>query len=204
MPDNVRAWLSRVGANLAISRARRTTVATRAMPGLFERDVAPSPEDEVIAHERDALLRDALATLAGPDRQVVVLAAQGYRPAGDRRDHRLLRRGDPNPPVPRTRPPPDPIGVGRHDRVSLRLELVDRGARRRGRRRAYHRRVVDAARRGTFIGREAELERLARAYARAAAGESRTVVVAGEAGIGKTRLVAAFDGQVSAIRASGS
>jgi RNA polymerase sigma-70 factor (ECF subfamily) len=80
VPDNVRAWLSRVGANLAISRARRTSVATRAMPGLFERDVAPSPEDEVITHERDTLLHDALAALAGTDRQVVVLAAQGYRP----------------------------------------------------------------------------------------------------------------------------
>jgi DNA-binding NarL/FixJ family response regulator len=76
--------------------------------------------------------------------------------------------------------------------VSLRLELVDSGARRRPRRRAYHRRVVDAARRGTFVGREADLERLSRAYARAVDGESRTVIVAGEAGIGKTRLVAAF------------
>ena len=49
------------------------------MPGLLERDVAASPEDEAIAHERDDLLRDALATLAGRDRQIVVLAAQGYR-----------------------------------------------------------------------------------------------------------------------------
>ncbi|MEO8570710.1 MAG: AAA family ATPase [Chloroflexota bacterium] len=40
-----------------------------------------------------------------------------------------------------------------------------------------------------LIGRAAEVERLARAYTRASAGESRTVVVAGEAGIGKSRLV---------------
>jgi RNA polymerase sigma-70 factor, ECF subfamily len=79
VPDNVRAWLYRVGSNLVVSRARRTNVATRAMPGLLERGVAASPEDEVIAHERDDLLRDALATLAEPDRRVVVLAAQGYR-----------------------------------------------------------------------------------------------------------------------------
>jgi RNA polymerase sigma factor (sigma-70 family) len=78
-PDEPRAWLYRVGANLVVSRARRTNVATRAMPGLLERDVAASPEDEVIAHERDDLLRDAVATLGGRDRQVVVLAAQGYR-----------------------------------------------------------------------------------------------------------------------------
>lgn len=80
-PDDARAWLYRVGANLVVSRARRTNVAMRAMPGLLERDVATSPEDEAIAHERDDLLRDVLATLAGRDRQVVVLAAQGYRPA---------------------------------------------------------------------------------------------------------------------------
>jgi len=78
-PDDARAWLYRVSSNLVVSRARRTNVATRAMPGLLERDVAASPEDEAIAHERDDLIRDALATLAGPDRQVVVLAAQGFR-----------------------------------------------------------------------------------------------------------------------------
>jgi RNA polymerase sigma-70 factor (ECF subfamily) len=78
-PDDARAWLYRVGSNLVVSRARRTIVATRAMPGLVERDVAASPEDEVIAHERDDLLRDAVATLAGRDRQIVILAAQGYR-----------------------------------------------------------------------------------------------------------------------------
>jgi RNA polymerase sigma-70 factor (ECF subfamily) len=79
VPDDARAWLYRVGANLVVSRARRTNVATRAMPGLLERDVAASPEDEAIAHERDDLLRDALATLAGRDRQIVILAAQGYK-----------------------------------------------------------------------------------------------------------------------------
>src|SRR4051794_24083289 len=78
-PDDARAWLYRVGANLVVSRARRTNVAIRAMPGLLERDVAVSPEDEVIAQERDDLLREPLATLDGRDRQVVVLAAQGYR-----------------------------------------------------------------------------------------------------------------------------
>ena len=78
-PDEPRAWLYRVGTNLVVSRARRTNVAIRAMPGLLERDVASSPEDEAIAHERDDLLRSAVATLAGRDRQVVVLAAQGYR-----------------------------------------------------------------------------------------------------------------------------
>ena len=78
-PDDARAWLYRVGANLVVSRARRTNVATRALPGLFERGVAASPEEEAVARERDELLHTALATLDGRDRQVVLLAAQGYR-----------------------------------------------------------------------------------------------------------------------------
>jgi RNA polymerase sigma-70 factor (ECF subfamily) len=78
-PLDPAAWLYRVGSNLLISRARRASVATRAMPGLLDRDVAPSPEDEVVKRERDVMVRDLLATLGGDDRQIVVLAAQGYR-----------------------------------------------------------------------------------------------------------------------------
>jgi RNA polymerase sigma-70 factor (ECF subfamily) len=74
------AWLYRVGSNLVISRARRSTVATRAMPGLLDRGVGSSPEDEVIERERDLLVRDALAALGGDDREIVVMAARGYRP----------------------------------------------------------------------------------------------------------------------------
>lgn len=74
------AWLYRVGSNLVVSRARHATVVTKAMPGLLERDVASSPEDAVIERERDLLVRDALATLGGADREIVVMAARGYRP----------------------------------------------------------------------------------------------------------------------------
>ncbi len=77
-PLDPAAWLYRVGSNLAISRARRATVARRAMPGLFERGVAPSPADEVVTRERDLVVRDALASLPAADRAVVVLAARGY------------------------------------------------------------------------------------------------------------------------------
>jgi len=78
-PLDAGAWLHRVGKNLVISRARRVTVATRAMPGLLDRGVAPSPEDEVVRQERDDILRETLATLGDDDRHIVVLAAQGYR-----------------------------------------------------------------------------------------------------------------------------
>jgi len=81
--------------------------------------------------------------------------------------------------------------------VILTFELVERRVGRRHRRRAYHRRVVDDARGQAFIGRTAELERLAGAYARAVAGESRMVIVAGEAGIGKSRLLEVFSERVA-------
>jgi predicted ATPase len=44
-----------------------------------------------------------------------------------------------------------------------------------------------------FVGRTAELEQLGRALDAAAAGRGATVLVAGEVGIGKTRLVAELD-----------
>lgn len=78
----------------------------------------------------------------------------------------------------------------------IRFELVERRVGRRRRRRAYHRGVVDGARGQAFIGRTAELERLAGAYTRATSGESRVVIVAGEAGIGKTRLVRTLSDRV--------
>ncbi|HEX6868579.1 MAG TPA: AAA family ATPase [Candidatus Limnocylindrales bacterium] len=51
-----------------------------------------------------------------------------------------------------------------------------------------------------LIGRAPERGLLAAAYARAVAGEARTIVLAGEAGIGKTRLVDAF---AATVRADG-
>jgi len=78
-PRDPRAWLFRVGSNLVVSRARRAAVATKAMPGLLERAVAASPEDEIVDRERDQMLHDGLKALPGRDREIVVLAAQGYR-----------------------------------------------------------------------------------------------------------------------------
>jgi DNA-binding SARP family transcriptional activator len=49
---------------------------------------------------------------------------------------------------------------------------------------------VTAARRGVFVGREPERERLFTAWEEAEAGRRQVVFVAGEPGIGKTRLVA--------------
>ena len=56
--------------------------------------------------------------------------------------------------------------------------------------RRYHRgAVVDGIERGTLIGRGAEEARLEAALDAAVAGRGSTIVVGGEAGIGKSRLV---------------
>lgn len=79
-PDDPGAWLYRVGYNLAVSGGRRQVVATRAMPGLVDHGVGESPEDEIVRRERDDVVRDALATLDDDDRELVLMAASGYRP----------------------------------------------------------------------------------------------------------------------------
>jgi len=53
----------------------------------------------------------------------------------------------------------------------------------------HTRTVTSRTSRRPFVGRALELELLGAAFERARAGESQTVVVAGEAGVGKTRLV---------------
>jgi RNA polymerase sigma-70 factor, ECF subfamily len=79
-PADAGAWLYRVGFNLAMSGGRRQVVAARAMPGLVDRRVGESPEDEIVRRERDATVREALATLDADDRELVLMAANGYRP----------------------------------------------------------------------------------------------------------------------------
>ncbi|GAA2400221.1 LuxR family transcriptional regulator [Streptomyces glaucosporus] len=62
--------------------------------------------------------------------------------------------------------------------------------------------AVDSARVSpVFVGRGGELTALTDALARAATGEPQTVVVAGEAGVGKTRLLEEF---LTAARAAGA
>jgi RNA polymerase sigma factor (sigma-70 family) len=79
-PEDAGAWLYRVGYNLAISGGRRQVVATRAMPGLLDRRVGESPEEEIVRRERDDVVREALSTLDEDDRELVLMAASGYRP----------------------------------------------------------------------------------------------------------------------------
>jgi ATP/maltotriose-dependent transcriptional regulator MalT len=56
-------------------------------------------------------------------------------------------------------------------------------------------------RRVAFVGRTEELERLDAALAQAAAGQPTVLLIGGEAGVGKTRLVAEFAGRARALGA---
>ena len=78
MPDNVRAWLYRVAANLAISRGRRVATWLRILPRLLDRDEPPRPEAEFLHHERDAELHVALGRLRPDGRAALLLAAEGF------------------------------------------------------------------------------------------------------------------------------
>lgn len=76
-PDNVGAWLYRVGMNLAVSEARRAKVATRHEPALPRPAQPDSPEQIVLEGELSAAVCDVLAQLATHERHALVLAAHG-------------------------------------------------------------------------------------------------------------------------------
>jgi RNA polymerase sigma-70 factor (ECF subfamily) len=77
-PDNVRAWLYRVLANLAVSRGRRASVAQRHIPSLVDRSIDEGPEPAMLDHERSSDLERALAELAADARTALLMAAQGF------------------------------------------------------------------------------------------------------------------------------
>ena len=76
-PDNPAAWLCRAATNVAISGIRRTTVARRLAPKLLDRSTPAQPEAIAIAHEREAELGGALATLRPAERRALILASEG-------------------------------------------------------------------------------------------------------------------------------
>ncbi len=80
-PANVRAWLFRVGVNLATSRARRQGVAARRAAELIRRDVWPSPEEELMDREAARALDYRLAALPSDVRAALLLSADGYSSA---------------------------------------------------------------------------------------------------------------------------
>jgi RNA polymerase sigma-70 factor (ECF subfamily) len=77
-PDNIRAWLYRVIANLAVSLGRRTTVRQRFAGALGSDDEPPTPEAIAIDDELRAELASALGALPDQARTALLLAANGY------------------------------------------------------------------------------------------------------------------------------
>jgi RNA polymerase sigma-70 factor (ECF subfamily) len=76
-PDNIRAWLYHVLANLVTSRARRFTVAGRRLPFLVSRATALAAEADYLSHHVDAAIPAALDRLTDVERTALLLAARG-------------------------------------------------------------------------------------------------------------------------------
>jgi RNA polymerase sigma-70 factor (ECF subfamily) len=77
-PDNVKAWLYRVCANLATSRGRRASVAVRYLPFLVSREVGETPEARHLRLELGVELAAALADLTHDERTGLLLSAGGF------------------------------------------------------------------------------------------------------------------------------
>ena len=77
-PENPRAWLFRVAANLAASRGRRLTVALRASARTRSPDDSASPESGYLEREETRELDAALGALSIDARRAVLLAAHGF------------------------------------------------------------------------------------------------------------------------------
>lgn len=78
-PDNVRAWLYRVIANLIASGGRRATVARRQLGALVNDDIDEGPEPAYLDQERRSDLEIVLGELDEAERTALVMAANGFK-----------------------------------------------------------------------------------------------------------------------------
>ncbi len=78
-PGNVRAWLYRVAANLAVSRGRHAAVARRWLDhARSEEDQFEAPERTALRLERHSELQGVLDDLPRDQRVGLLMAAQGF------------------------------------------------------------------------------------------------------------------------------
>jgi RNA polymerase sigma factor (sigma-70 family) len=77
-PEQPRAWLYRVAANLVIDGGRRRAVVGRFLGRLVDHRTAPPPDDEVLRGESSREVQDALAVLTPDARTALMLAAHGF------------------------------------------------------------------------------------------------------------------------------
>lgn len=77
-PDNIRAWLFRVVANLAVSGGRRLTVAKRQLGALVTVETVAGPEPAYLDAERNSDLDAILGELGADARTALLMAASGF------------------------------------------------------------------------------------------------------------------------------
>jgi RNA polymerase sigma-70 factor (ECF subfamily) len=77
-PENTRAWLHRVIANLAASLGRRSTVSRKYAGALVSRDEPATPEAIILHHEARSALASAMQMLPERARAALLLSASGY------------------------------------------------------------------------------------------------------------------------------
>jgi RNA polymerase sigma-70 factor (ECF subfamily) len=77
-PENVRAWLYTVAANLVTSRGRRMAVAERFKAIIAIRGAAEGPEHDTLRDERRVLVHRGLERLPTDSRTALLLSAHGF------------------------------------------------------------------------------------------------------------------------------
>lgn len=77
-PDQPRAWLHRVAANLVVDGGRRRSVATRFLGRLVDRRTVPGADEAILTGETRREVRAALADLPVDARTALMLAAHGF------------------------------------------------------------------------------------------------------------------------------
>jgi RNA polymerase sigma-70 factor (ECF subfamily) len=77
-PEQPRAWLYRVAANLVVDGGRHRTVVTRVLGRLVDHRTAPPPDDEILRGEMRREVWVALESLTRDARTALLLAAHGF------------------------------------------------------------------------------------------------------------------------------
>jgi len=77
-PDQPRAWLYRVAANLVVDGGRHRSVVGRVLGRLVDHRTEPPPEDSFLRGEMQREVWAALASLSVDSRTALLLAAHGF------------------------------------------------------------------------------------------------------------------------------
>jgi RNA polymerase sigma factor (sigma-70 family) len=78
IPEQPRAWLYRVAANLVVDGGRHRTVVGRVIGRLVDHRTEPPPDDEVLRDETRREVWTALSALPVDARTALMLAAHGF------------------------------------------------------------------------------------------------------------------------------